>query len=88
MEFEIRADQCGGKLGVRGCSCSGAPDLRGNVVEFLAVLVRNYGPGGSSRICCDDNTAIVEAADDGCAGAGGFGERDAAGVEGDVAVVV
>jgi hypothetical protein len=38
VEFEVGGDDGGGEFGVGGGSCSGAPDLRGDVVELLAVL--------------------------------------------------
>lgn len=40
VQFDIGADQGGGEFGVGGCTGSGTPDLRGDVVEFLAVLLR------------------------------------------------
>lgn len=40
VQFDIGADEGGGELGVGGCTGSGTPDLRGDVVKFLAVLSR------------------------------------------------
>jgi hypothetical protein len=54
----------------------------------VAHLVCYYGTGSGSGICGNDDTAIVEAADDGGTGGCGLGERDALGVEGEVPVVV
>ena len=51
-------------------------------------LISNYRPTRRTRICCNDNTAIVDAADDCCAGGGCFRERNTLGVEGEVSVVV
>ena len=51
-------------------------------------LVCDYGTAGSTSIGSNDNTAIVESADDGGTGGCGRGERNASGVEGEVAVVV
>lgn len=53
-----------------------------------AYLVCDYGTAGSTSIGSNDNTAIVESADDGGTGGCGLGERNASGVEGEVAVVV
>jgi hypothetical protein len=38
MEFEVGGDDGGGEFGISSCSSAGAPYLRGNVMEFLAVL--------------------------------------------------
>ena len=38
VQFEVRRDDGSGELGVCGGSCAGAPDVGGDVVEFLAVL--------------------------------------------------
>lgn len=54
----------------------------------LPHLVSDYGPAGGSGISGDDNTAIVQAANDGCSRRCGLGQRDAFGVESDVSVVV
>lgn len=51
-------------------------------------LVCHDGPAGGTSICCDDDSAIVQGADNGCSGAGGFGERHALSVESGVSVVV
>ena len=51
-------------------------------------FVCDYGAGGCARVGGDDDAAVEDAADDGGAGAGGFGEGDAAGVEGGIAIVV
>jgi len=53
-----------------------------------AYLVCNYGAAGSTSIGSNDNTAIVEGADNGGTGGCGLGERNSSGVEGEVAVVV
>ena len=51
-------------------------------------LVCYYGTTGGASVGCDDNTAIVESADDGGTSGCGLRERNASGVEGKVAVVV
>ena len=51
-------------------------------------LVCDYGAAGSTSIGGNDNTAIVESADDGGTSGCGLRERNASGVEGKVAVVV
>lgn len=51
-------------------------------------LVCDYGTAGSTGVGSNDNTSIVESADDGGTGGCGLRERDASGVEGEVAVVV
>lgn len=38
VQLEVGGDEGGGELGVGGGSCSGAPNLRRDVVELLAVL--------------------------------------------------
>jgi len=53
-----------------------------------AYLVCDYGTARGTSIGSNDNTAIVESADDGGTGGCGLGERDTSGVEGEVAVVV
>lgn len=53
-----------------------------------AHLVSYYGAAGGSGVCCDDNAAIVETADDGGTGGCGLGEWDALCVESAVAVVI
>lgn len=53
-----------------------------------AYLVSDYGPAGCSGICCNDNAAVEETADNGGSGAGGLGEGHTLGVEGGIAVVV
>lgn len=54
----------------------------------LPHLVSDYGPAGGSGVGRDDNTAIIQAADDGRSRRCGLGQRDAFGVESDVSVVV
>ena len=44
--------------------------------------------GGRKGGCTYHYAAVVETADDGCAGAGGFGEGDASGVKCSVTVMV
>lgn len=51
-------------------------------------LIRNYWSTGCSCVCCYYNTAIKDAADNGCACAGSFGQGDTSRVESEVAVVV
>ena len=51
-------------------------------------LVCDYGAAGSTSIGGNDNTSIVESADDGGTGRCGLRERNASGVEGKVTVVV
>ena len=41
VQFEVRGDEGGGEFGICCCSGSSAPDLRGDVVEFLAVLCQH-----------------------------------------------
>ena len=53
-----------------------------------AYLVCDYGTARGTSIGSNDNTSIVESADDGGTGGCGLGERNASGVEGEVAVVV
>jgi hypothetical protein len=38
VEFQVGGDERGRELGVGGGAGAGAPDLRGDVVELLAVL--------------------------------------------------
>ena len=38
VEFEVGGDEGGCEFGVCCCASAGAPDLGGDVVEFLAVL--------------------------------------------------
>ena len=38
VQLELRGDQRGGKLSVGSCAGSCTPDLRGDVMQFLAVL--------------------------------------------------
>lgn len=38
VEFQVRGDQGGREFSVSGCAGAGAPDLRGDIVQFLAVL--------------------------------------------------
>lgn len=38
VEFEVGGDEGGGEFGVCGCASAGTPDLRRDVVQFLAVL--------------------------------------------------
>jgi hypothetical protein len=40
MQFEVRGNDGGRELGIRGGSGAGAPNLRGDVVELLTVLSR------------------------------------------------
>ena len=53
-----------------------------------AYLVCDYGTASSTSIGSNDNTAIIESADDGGTSGCGLRERNASGVEGKVAVVV
>lgn len=54
----------------------------------IAHLVSYDGATRRSGICGDDDTSIVESADDGGTSGCGLGERNASGVESDVSVVV
>lgn len=54
----------------------------------MADFVCYYGPTCCACVGCDDDAAIVDAADDCGAGGGGFGEGNAFGVQGEVSVVV
>lgn len=38
MQLEVGGDDGGGEFGVGGCARTGTPYLRGDVVEFFAVL--------------------------------------------------
>jgi hypothetical protein len=38
VQFDVGGDEGGGEFGVGCCAGAGAPDLRGDVVEFFAVL--------------------------------------------------
>lgn len=51
-------------------------------------LVGDYGAAGRASVGRDDNTAIIQSTNDGCTCGCGLWERDAFGVEGEVAVVV
>lgn len=51
-------------------------------------LVCYYRTTGGASVGCDDNTSIVESADDGGTGGCSLGKRHASGVKGKVAVVV
>jgi hypothetical protein len=53
-----------------------------------AYLVCDYGTARGTSIGSNDNTSIVESADNGGTGRCGLRERDSSGVEGKVAVVV
>lgn len=62
MQFEIRGDDGSGEFRVRGGTGAGAPDVRGDVVEFLAVLFDvsdgraswvDNGYGGEQYLVCD-----------------------------------
>lgn len=57
-------------------------------MPLITNLVCDYGTAGRTCVGGNDNTAIVESTDDGGTGGCGLGERDAFGVEGEVAVVV
>lgn len=57
-------------------------------MQLLAVFVRDNGARGGAGVGGDDDAGRVDAADDGGAGAGGAGERNAAGVKGEVTGVV
>jgi hypothetical protein len=50
VQLELGGDKGGGELGVGGCTGTGAPNLRGDVMELLAVLVGDDGAGCSSSI--------------------------------------
>ena len=50
VELEVGRDDGRGELGVGGGAGAGAPDLGGDVVELLAVLVRYYGTAGRSCV--------------------------------------
>lgn len=51
-------------------------------------LVCHDGPAGCASVCGNDDAAVEEGADNGGAGACGFGEGHTLGVEGGIAVVV
>ena len=88
VELEVRG--CEGRSELCVCSCAGAstPDLGGDVVQLLAVFVGDDRTGGGAGVGGDDDAILVYAAYDGCACRRGFGEGDAAGMQGGVAVVV
>ncbi len=88
MELQVGGCDGRGELGVGGGAGASAPDLGGDVVQFLAVLVGHDGARGGAGVGGDDDAGGVDAADDGGAGAGGAGQGDAAGMEGEVAGVV
>ena len=48
VELEVGGDEGGGELGVGCCAGAGAPDLGGDVVEFLAVLPITPGSAHAS----------------------------------------
>ena len=50
VQLELGGDEGGGELGIGGGSGTGAPDLRGDVVQLLAVLVGDDGAARGSRI--------------------------------------
>jgi hypothetical protein len=53
VQLELGGDEGGGELGVGGCTSTSAPDLRGDVVKLLTVLVGDDGAGCGSGIGCD-----------------------------------
>lgn len=53
VQLQVAADERGGELGVGGGAGAGAPDLRGDVVELLAVLVGDDGAGRGAGVGCD-----------------------------------
>ena len=55
---------------------------------MMTCLVCYYGTARRACVGRNDDAAIVDAADDCGTGGGGFGERDAFGVQGEVSVVV
>jgi hypothetical protein len=40
MEFELCGEEGGGEFGVCSCTSSCTPDLRGDIMELLAVLLK------------------------------------------------
>jgi hypothetical protein len=50
VQLEVGRDDCRGELGIRGRSGTGTPDLGGDVVKLLAVLVGNDGAGRRSCV--------------------------------------
>lgn len=53
MQLELGGDEGGGELCVGGGTSSGTPDLGGDVVKLLAVLVGDDGARCGSSISCD-----------------------------------
>jgi len=51
VQFEVRGDDSGGELSVGGGTGTSAPYVRGNVVEFLAVL-RYMSDQDAWRLLC------------------------------------
>lgn len=50
MQLELGGDEGGGELGIGSCTGTSAPNLRGNVVKLLTVLVGDDGTGCGSSI--------------------------------------
>lgn len=88
VQLELGGDEGGGELSIGGGTSTGTPDLGGDVVELLAVLVGDDGARGGSGIGCNHDTAVKNASHDGRTSAGRLGERYSSGVEGRIAVVV
>lgn len=53
MQLEIRRDQRRREFGIGSGTGASTPDLRGNIMQLLAVLVGNDGPGSGTGIGCD-----------------------------------
>jgi hypothetical protein len=53
VQLELGGDEGRGELGVGRCAGAGAPDVGGDVVQLLAVLVGYDWPGGCAGVGCD-----------------------------------
>lgn len=51
VQFDVRADQCRGELGVCCRTSTGTPDLGRDVVKLFAVLIGDNGPARGTGIC-------------------------------------
>jgi len=50
VQLELRGDEGGGELGIGGCTGTSTPNLGGDVVKLLTVLVGDDGTGCGSCI--------------------------------------
>jgi hypothetical protein len=50
VQLELRGDEGGGELGIGGCTGTSAPNLGGDVVKLLTVLIGDDGTRCGSSI--------------------------------------